>query len=262
MNRLVGLFYRFKDRLPSYTRARIAFPGVEINSVAVTELKTFFSPFRMDATNAVDVVFNATNAIQPGSDHSNIMCRSMRLDNRGFNFTLNVTSDQEVSVAIRTYLGPKFDYAGNVLNINDKRKSFFLLDVMKRELEPGVNYIRRYSKDFSHFAKDPQLFSALHENVLSAINGTSTFSFDNSNGFPARLMLPQGTKEGKPFELFFIVSPLQEPVVQPDPRFNAVGYGYVDILSYGFPFDRIINETIWPTMNMYFQNVSIMHTKR
>jgi hypothetical protein len=72
-------------------------------------------------------------------------------------------------------------------------------------------------------------------------------------------MLPKGKKGGMPYQFYFIVSPYNPPTEKPHDFISEGGYGYIDSLPYGYPFDRKIDENYWFTPNMYYYDVNIFH---
>lgn len=271
--RILKLYWQYKDNLPSYTVEEISFPGIKIETVEMDKLVTYFDKFDADITNSVDVeVYDEKStetelkkfgkiAHYQGEDFV-IYARSTRLNTVPFTYKVTVNSEKPVKGVIRAYLGPKYDSYGSVYHVNDNRENFVLLDTFVYEFSAGKNLITRSSTEFVHFVKDRTTFYELYKQVLTAYNGGEKYQLHKSEahtGFPARLMLPKGKKGGQPFQWYFIVSPYTEPTTKPQTGYEEFGYGYVDALPYGFPFDREIDETYWFTDNMYYYDVNIFH---
>jgi hypothetical protein len=271
--RILKLYWQFKDNLPSYTTEELNFPGVKIEGVEMDKLVTYFDKYDADITNAVDVeVYDEKTtgselkkfgkiAHYQGEDFV-IYARTTRLNTVPFTYKLTVTSDKAVKGVVRAYLGPKYDNFGSVYHVNDNRENFVLLDTFAYEFSAGQNVITRNSNEFIHFVADRTTFYDLYKQVMTAYNGGEKFQLHKSeahNGFPARLMLPKGKKGGQAYQWFFIVSPYTPPTTVPQTGYDEFGYGYVDALPYGYPFDREIDETYWFTDNMYYYDVNIFH---
>lgn len=274
--RIIYLYWEFKDHLEHYTYEEISFPGVKIETVEVDKLVTYFDRFDADITNSVDVeVYD-----EKTTDHSDlkkfgkiahyqgedfvIKARSLRLNNVPWTYKLNVNVEKAAKGVIRAYLGPKYDSYGNVYHVDQNKENFVLLDVFAFEFSAGKNVVSRSSSDFAFFVKDRTTYFELYKQVMKAVAGEAKFQIHTTEahtGFPARLMLPKGKIGGMPFQLYFIISPFHAPTQTPHEAYLEAGYGYVDSLPFGFPFDRKIDENVWFTPNMHYHDVNIYHKK-
>jgi hypothetical protein len=270
---LSSSYFYFKDHLPHYTYEELEYKGLKIDSAEVDKLVTYFDKFDADITNAVDVEvydekFEETSmkkfgriAHYQGEDFV-IKARTTRLNTVPFTYKLYVTATTPGKGVVRTYIGPKYDQYGSVYHIDDNKENFVLLDVFLYEFSAGKNTVTRHSNDFSFFVKDHTTFYELYKQVMTATEGTQPYQLHTSEaytGFPSRLMLPKGKKGGMPYQFYFIVSPYHPPTEKPHDYVYEGGYGYVDSLPYGFPFDRKIDENAWFTPNMYYYDVNIFH---
>lgn len=273
--KIVSYYWHFKNHLSPYTVDEISFPGVSIDSVDVDKLVTYFDYFDSDITNAVDIeVYDEKTpesslkkfgriAHYQGEDFV-IKARSKRLNYVPFTYKLHVSVDKPVKGVVRAYLGPKYDSYGNVYHVDENRENFVLLDVFPYDFVAGKNTVVRNSEQFTFYVKDRTTFFELYKQVMLAVEGKEKFQLHKTEahtGFPARLMLPKGKKGGMPFQVYFIVSPYHAPTNQPHEHYVEGGYGYVDSLPYGYPFDRPIQEFNWFTPNMYYSDVNIYHKK-
>lgn len=276
--RIIRYYWLFQDTLPSYHQSEINFSGVQIQSVEVDKLVTYFDIHDSDITNIVDVEIveeKKTDFLKFGrvshyeGQDIYIKARQYRLNHLPFTFKLNVVSGKTVPSVVRVFIGPKYDEYGYPIDINENRENFVVLDVFKYDLVSGNNIITRNSQEFSWYVKDRTTYYELYKWVMSAYNGKTTFTLDMTeahNGFPSRLMLPKGSKGGFPFQFFFIITPYHAPKVEQFSTFEhtinaGVGSGarYVDTLPFGYPFDRRIDRTVWYTPNMYYYDVNIFH---
>lgn len=126
----------------------------------------------------------------------------------------------------------------------------------------GENVISRASKQFTSTVGDVMSFEQIYKQVEEALQGQGSFYiYDNDQqcGFPDRLVLPMGSKEGTPFALYAVVSPYSQSQGYESPVFSCSGlYNYNDNKPLGFPFDRqIVDFNQFYTPNMYFKDVSI-----
>lgn len=276
--KIISYYWLFVDKLPSYTKSEVEYSGVRIESVEIDKLVTYFDVHEADITNVVDVerVYEKkTDLLKFGyashyqGEDIYIKARQYRINHLPFTFKLNAFSDKSQRSVVRVFIGPKYDDKGFVIDINENRKNFFLLDKFTYDLVSGNNVITRNSQEFSWFVKDRTTYYELYKNVMSAYNGETTFTLDMSeahNGAPNRLILPKGSKGGYPFQFFFIVTPYSSPKVEQFSTFEytinaGVGSGsrYIDTLPFGYPFDRPIDKTVWYTPNMYYYDVKIFH---
>lgn len=283
--RIIKNFYlRFYEYQSFYHLNEINFEGVKIESIEVDRLITYFDSFDADITNAIDIDLppvseQAASDIQKfgrvthyqGEDIV-IKARQLRLNHLPFKVSINVNSVKAVPAIVRVFLGPKYDVNGHVLDINENRVNYVLLDVIKYDLIAGNNVIIRESRDFAYTIQDRTTYFELYKWLWSATNSNEVpFRLENAeahNGFPNRLLLPKGKKGGQLFSLFVHVSPYYAPAVEQytgydDVISTGVGSGarWFDSLSFGYPLDRRIDQTVWNTPNMYYHDVHIFHKK-
>jgi hypothetical protein len=191
-----------------------------------------------------------------------IKARQVRLNHKPFGYTMNVKSDFAGKGVVRTFLGPK---VRNILKLDEYRNDFWEVDQYYTDLIVGNNVIKRFSKDFFWSVKDRTTYSELYRKMMMAIDGKEDFIYDMSEahcGFPDRLLLPKGNKNGKPFTLYFIITKSTKTEREVDLKFTCgVGSGkkYFDDFARGYPFDRQIDLLDFMTPNMYFKDVLIDH---
>jgi hypothetical protein len=86
----------------------------------VDELITYFEDFDIDLLNALDDTQELEDV--------EIKARVRRLNHRPFTFRITVNSDHEAMAAVRIMLGPKMDWFGQEIPINDKRLYIIEID--------------------------------------------------------------------------------------------------------------------------------------
>ena len=259
--RIVLHFQLYKLYLPPYTYNELYFPGVKVEKVDFDRLLTYFDSFDSDVTNAV---YNAPNETW-GS--FKVKIRQQRLNHKPFTYRISVKSDKSEEAIVRVYLGPKFDEYGRVIEIDQNRMNFIELDVFKYQLQTGENRIERNSRQLYWFVPDRTTSRDLYQKVVDAIGNTEQFQLDSSEafyGFPNRLLLPKGKREGQVFQVYVIVNKYQAPgraEVQQNYYFHRVGTGmnYIDNYAFGFPFDRAIVSSEFKVPNSRFQEVVVYH---
>lgn len=132
---------------------------------------------------------------------------------------------------------------------------------------PGENVINRSSKQFTSTVGDYPSFDQIYQQVEAALQGQGQFYIyenDQKCGFPDRLVLPMGSKQGTPFAIYAVVSPYnqqqsQYQQYQQNQQYSCSGiYNYNDNRPLGFPFDReIVDFNQFYTPNMFFKDVSV-----
>lgn len=293
---LLFYFYRYTGHMSPYTEKDIGFDGVQIESVNVDKLITYFDHFDADISNAVDVEYPIQGSNNNNDDgfinldipigsnsqpqsfgrvsqyHGEdfvIKARQQRLNHIPFKVSVKVKSKVATPAVVRFFLGIKHDEVGHVLNLNENRHTFFMLDAFKYDLVEGTNSIIRQSREFFNQVKDRTSYYELYKWMMMVDAGTKQWQMDNSeahSGFPNRLLLPRGKEGGQVFRLFVHVSPYVPPQVPQYSTFDAtistgIGSGsrYIDNMPLLYPLDRLIDELHWYTPNMHYEDVTIYH---
>lgn len=233
MEKFSRIYKKVTDSLEPYAHKEIIFDGVQIDSIEVDALITYFDYFDVEISNGVDIECFYD---RKGTDFV-IKARQCRLNYVPFKVNINVASSNAVPSKVRIFLGPKFDESGRTIELNENRSNFVLLDQFKHELVLGINRITRESKDFSS------------HNGLSTKSGK--VSGINSNGNFNTLLLPKGKLNGQDFILFVHISPDHSSEL-PESQF-------VDANSFGYPLNRRIDTQNWYTSNMFYRDVTIFH---
>ena len=99
---------------------QLSFPGVKVSDVAVDELVTYFEDFDIDLLNALDDTQELEDV--------EIKARVRRLNHKPFAFHITVDSEQDATAAVRVFLGPKYDWFGQEIPINEKRLYMIEID--------------------------------------------------------------------------------------------------------------------------------------
>lgn len=280
--RLIGYYLQWKGRLDAYTSDDIGFEGVEIESVDLDRLTTYFDTFDSDITNAVDIepitvtpeskgpsgkfAKKTTKTTTPTTPEDFLIkARQWRLNHLPFTLKLTVTSPKVQKAFVKIFLGPKFDEAGNEIDINENRENFYEIDKYVVDLKLGRSIISRSSNQFTMYSNDRTTYYELYKSVMSAVGGEGDLPVNFSEsvcGFPQRLMLPKGKKTGLPIQLFVIITEYRSPsrwVIQKDWFSSSNCRRDIDARSLGFPLDRDIDETNWYTPNMKYIETAIYH---
>jgi len=270
--RIVRFYFDFKDHLKPYTKDELVFQGVKIDEVVVGKLVTYFEHYDTDISNAIDVK-NYNKMDTTGEVHREfkdttwkwvVKARQMRLNHEPMTFSLDVTSDKDQKVVIRTFLAPKYDEFGYLFTLKDNRENMVKLDKFVYELKVGKNEIKRFSRDFYYTIPDGTTYLELYKRVMTTTDDVK-FGFglkDKYCGFPDRLLLPKGKVGGLQMRLFFVITPFTGTYdkVTEKVRCGKHDTKTMDDLPYGYPFDRKIkHETAFHVENMFMKDVIIFH---
>ncbi|XP_053678710.1 hexamerin-1.1-like [Anopheles nili] len=260
--RLLGFYWDFKSYLPPYTVEQLKFDGVEIKSVYVEKLVTFFEPFDVDISNGLGFNYGGGRSTWNFS----VYARKDRLNHKPFSYVLNVSSQFAGKGVVRMYMGPKMYNLGQLQYM---KKLFVEMDQYVVDLVVGDNQIKRNTRDFYYDIRDKTTYSELYMRIMKAYRGEEQFVLDMSEvhcGWPDRLLLPKGQPNGYPLSFFFIITPYYPPAREQFSTFDATytcgtgsGSKYIDALPFGFPFDREINFSNFVTKNLIFTDVSVYH---
>ncbi|XP_055324359.1 larval serum protein 1 alpha chain-like [Sitodiplosis mosellana] len=273
--RLIRYYLQWKTKLEPYTEEEIGFEGVAIEGVELDRLTTYFDIFDADITNAVDIEPMAVPAKGPLTKYGKkankmgedlmIKARQWRLNHLPFTLKLTVTSSKVQRASVKVFIGPKFDEAGNGIEINENRENFYEIDKYIVDLKAGRSIITRNSNQFTFYSNDRTTYFVLYKTVMTALSGEATLPADFSQstcGFPQRLMLPKGKKTGFAVQLFVIITEYRSPstwVIQKDWFSSSNCRRDIDARPLGFPLDREIDETIWNSPNMKYIETAVYH---
>lgn len=247
-NRIISYIIQFKKHLNPHNEA-LYFKGVEIEDVKVDKLVTFFDYYDFNATNAVYFNKEALKAYP----YSYIV-RQPRLNHKDFNIKFEMKSNVETQAVFRVFLGPKYDSNGYPIPLEDNWNHFLLLDWFTHKIVAGKNEITRSSDEFFFFREDSVSTDVLMKMLREGkVPQDMSENFDNQ---PNRMMLPKGTKDGFPFQIFVIAYPYETIPKEYEPFKSYV----LDLKAYSYPFDRpVYSEAFFKKPNMFFKDVSIFH---
>lgn len=273
--RLLSSYWKFMSHMDPYTEEELNFPGVKIDDVHVDKIETFFEPFDVDITNAIDVDHDkeadapaTLKEIKFVSDHYHVKARTMRLNHKPFDFKMTVQSDKDQEASIRVYIGPKYDEFGSHIDFNENRKNFVMLDIYKETLKKGENILHRNShKELLYYGATQTTFTQLYKHVMLAKSGEKDWPTDLLLArcqFPKNLMIPKGKKGGMKYQFYFVISPYVAPKIPFISTFNpltscGIGSGsrFLEDRAMLFPLDREIDAKHFYVPNMAFEDVEV-----
>jgi len=122
-----------------------------------------------------------------------------------------------------------------------------------------MNKIERHSYESTYVVPDEVQSEVLYKKVVKAIEGGEVFTYPGQlYGYPDRLTLPKGWKEGMPLKVFVSVSSFDETkAVEIDSP--VWGPSVMDARPLGYPLDRPIRTHNFTVPNFYTKDVLVYH---
>uniref|UniRef100_A0A0P6J5U5 Putative hexamerin 2 beta n=1 Tax=Aedes aegypti TaxID=7159 RepID=A0A0P6J5U5_AEDAE len=261
LERVLGIYWQFKNYLPPYSVEELNYDGVQITSLTIDRLVTYFEYFEADISNGIPLTHRKSE--QKSTWDYNIFAKQKRLNHKPFNYTMNVKSNIVEKGIVRMYMGPKFQ---NLRQLRLVKKYYVEMDQFVVQLEVGQNVINRSTEDFYYNIRDRSTYTDLYKRVMRGLQ-KEPYALDYSEihcGWPDRLLLPRGLPNGYDISFFIIISP-HIPAKVPQYSTYTLGCGagsgskYSDDLPFGFPFDRELDVNHFKTENMIFKDVTVYH---
>lgn len=133
-----------------------------------------------------------------------------------------------------------------------------ICSIIRVTVKSGINKIDRSSHESIFVVPDETASHIFYKKLVNSINDGTTFKYsEQPYGFPERLLLPRGKKGGMPYNLFVIISPVNQPAVQVDSP--IWGHMIDDGRSMGFPLDRPVTSLLFNVPNMHLMEVLVHH---
>nr|ACM41728.1 pro-phenoloxidase 2 [Diabolocatantops pinguis] len=239
------VFQEHKATLPPYTLQQLQFDNVNIagfsvqtdGSKAANQLETTYDQNDVNLTRGMDF-----------TPRGNVFARITHLNHKPFTYVINVNNKGTQRIGtVRIFMAPKFDERGITLLLRDQRLLFIELDRFTANLKSGNNTIQRKSTESSVTIPFEQTFRDLTTNRPTDSEGLSRFNYCGC-GWPQHMLIPKGTPEGFPCELFVMISNFNDDEVDQaadaetcDDASSYCGIRnkkYPDKRAMGFPFDR------------------------
>ncbi|XP_075980761.1 arylphorin-like [Anticarsia gemmatalis] len=217
--------------LLSYERNELYFPGVEVVNIEVKKMMTTFDYFEFDVTDALK--------IEGSNSMFKIKIGQPRLNHKQFTLRVNVSSLVSQKGLMKIYLGPKLMPG----ELAAKKNLFTLLDAFDVNLRVGSNLITRSSENMKQFSEDFMLLNNIRKNVEDAEFGLDSLplkTIESQIGYPSRLILPKGTSQGLPLQMFVFIAPYIKASIDSTSRNNLEIN--TAILSPGYPLDLMIDD--------------------
>lgn len=269
------IFMEYKNTLPPYSEDQLGFDKVRIKNVEVSalgipknEFSTFWQQSDINLSRGLDF-----------SPRGPIYVRFTHLQHAPFNIKISVENNGSSNRkgTVRIFLAPKLDERRSLFNFREQKNLFIELDRFIVDLNRGNNIITRSSTESSVTTPFEVTFRNLGDDQIPQdAEGLSLFTFCGC-GWPQHMLIPRGTPDGYPCQLFVMVSDYEYDQVdglQSTPNCdNASSYcgvrnsKYPDRRPMGYPFDRLAREgvsnvTQFITPNMALLDVNIRFTDR
>nr|AUO15572.1 hexamerin-like protein 1 [Tetrix subulata] len=258
VRRIVDMVEHYADRLPRYTRHDLEFEGLELSKVSADKMVTYFDDFET----------GLGNIMKPRTTEEamkiNIMARQPRLAHKPFSYHLTVKSNKEQNVFVRTFLGPRMDYLGRELHLDERRMDFVLLDAFEYKVGAGETAIERNSEAFSMFGPSYPSFYDIWMATEKGIKGEKPFyvqEYRHSMGYPQGLALPRGTRSGLPLTLFVFVTPATRTTSTTSDYFQDL-FPAPDDHTITYPLDRHVYDFDIDVPNARFEDVVVVHRNK
>ncbi|XP_058801563.1 arylphorin subunit alpha-like [Phymastichus coffea] len=245
-------YYRFKANQKPYKPEEIQFYEFKIESVQVDKLVTYFDLFDATISNGL-----AVESEQQAEAYL-IQARQHRLNHKPFNVVVSVNAEKAHKVAIRIFLGPKYNVHMQEIDFTEHYHEFYEMDNFIYDLSAGANKITRNCHDFFFVDHEPEPSEVYWQKVAKGIESGEQLKLQKRIfAFPERLLLPKGRPEGMPLQLFVHVAPVQsDPVLYTS---RVFGDSLVDDRAYNYPLDRPISEFDFHGANFFFKDVLVYH---
>ncbi|KOX67354.1 Arylphorin subunit alpha [Melipona quadrifasciata] len=247
--RIMDLYYRYKMRQAPYSRDELIYPNLKIESFSIDKLITYFDQF--------DTTINNGIFINENDKMSLVKVRQYRLNHKPFNFHITINSDKPMKAAIRIFLGPKYDSHHRLYELSENLKYFYEIDNWIVDLNAGLNKISRNSQDCFFTIPDQEPSEIFYSKLMESLYGDKPFTYNERIfGFPERLLLPKGKKEGMPLQLFLYISPVSSEYQYMS---RIWGNYKFDNKPFGFPLDKPLDGLNYDGPNMLFKDILIYH---
>ncbi|XP_076757695.1 hexamerin 70a [Xylocopa sonorina] len=250
--RICNYYYRYKMQQKPYDMSEIVYPSLKIESFTVDKMITYFDQFDATISNGLLIEKQKENEKMPL-----VKIRQYRLNHKPFNFHFTLNSEKPMKVAIRIFLGPKYDSNRKLMELPENLKYFYEIDNWMVNLNSGLNKVVRNSKDCFFTIPDQEPSEVFYQNIETSLNEGKPFTYNERIfGFPDRLLLPKGKKEGMPFQLFLYVSPVASEYKYSSRVWGEYKY---DNRPFGFPLDKPLYDFKYNGPNMMFKDILIFH---
>ncbi|KAJ8926016.1 hypothetical protein NQ315_009871 [Exocentrus adspersus] len=266
------IFQKFKSTLPRYTEDQLGYSGITVDEISLesnnakNNLQTLWQQSDVDLSRGLD--FQPRGAVFVRFTHLQHVPFS-------YNIVVNNSTGGNKEGTCRIFLSPKHDERGNPWLFRDQRNMMVELDKFRVNLKQGRNIIKRASTQSSVTIPFERTFRDLDTNRPTGGDALAQFNFCGC-GWPQHMLIPKGTPEGMPCQLFVMISNYADDRVDQDvsgicndaESFCGIkDRKYPDRRNMGYPFDRQPRDGVnslqeFLTPNMRVQDVTIKFNNR
>lgn len=262
------IFMEYKHTLPAYTLPQLSYDGVRIKNVEVSapgiprnEFSTFWQQSDINLSRGLDF-----------SPRGPIYARFTHLQHAPFTVKINVENrGGRRRGTVRIFLAPKYDERNAQISLREHKNMFIELDRFVVELNEPNTVIERSSLESSVTVPFETTFRDLDSNrPAEGSNDLATFNFCGC-GWPQHMLIPKGSPEGFPCQLFVMISDYEQDKVdspQSTPQCdNSSSYcgvrdsKYPDRRAMGFPFDRTPRAGVSSLEQFLTPNMAVLDMK-
>ncbi|XP_071448698.1 phenoloxidase 2-like [Hetaerina americana] len=267
------LFQTHKRTLPSYPTSRLEFQGIRMMDLEVitkergkNEMMTFWQQNDVDLSRGLDFTPRGT-----------VFARLNQLQHAPFTYKIKVenNSNTQRTGTVRIFLAPKFDERGLPMLFRDQRLLFIELDkfVITLRASPKITTITRESTQSSITIPFSSTFRDLEARPNGMTDALEAFNYCGC-GWPQHMLIPKGSAEGFPCQLFVMISDIKDDRVEGVTGTNGAcaesasfcgirDQKFPDARPMGYPFDRVPRTGVdtlqqFLTPNMIVSDVCIV----
>ncbi|XP_059608144.1 phenoloxidase 2-like [Phlebotomus argentipes] len=242
-----NLLSEYKYTLAPYTDEQLACPGIKVDKVNLIvnqkytkELCTFWQWDDVNMSLGLD--FN-------GDGSEPVYIRFCHINHEEFVYKINVTNstDKPIKCTVRIFMFPVRNENGTNFEMDMFRRNAIEMDRTTATFPPGETKFFRSSKDSNVTVPFDRTFSTAWKQDAETLRSMQASIC--ACGLPHYHLLPIGTADGFPCNLFVMLTPYELDKTNDDINVacndNAVFCGikdrkYPDKRAMGFPFDRVL----------------------
>ncbi|XP_055610031.1 phenoloxidase 8-like [Uranotaenia lowii] len=245
------LFEAYKRKLAPYKKQQLGFPGITVKDVSVqvtsgkaatNRLLTFWQRSQVDLAVGLDF-----------GPEGNVLATFTHLQHAPFVYRITAINDSQKPKrgTVRIFLAPIYYPFGKPIPFDQQRRYAIELDKFVVDLTPGANNIVRRSDQSSVTIPFERSF---RRQDISVMPNAENYRFCNC-GWPDHLLLPKGSPEGLPYDLFVMISDYKGDSINQefDEHVNCNDshsycglrdQRYPDRRNMGYPFDRTVPKEV------------------
>ncbi|XP_076223003.1 phenoloxidase 1-like [Nomia melanderi] len=245
-----NIFIEYKNTLPAYSKEQLEYPHIEVEDIELTTngqpniLNTFFTTREIDLSQGLAF-----------ADGGPIKVRYTHLDYVRFTYKIVVNNRDNAKKkgTVRIFMAPQQNERKEPFGFSMQKTLMIEMDKFSVEIPPGQYAIKRESNKSSVTVSIDRIFENTPDNYKTNPNDDKSNLDICKCGWPDNMLVPKGTVEGFPMDLFVMVSDYSGDLVEQDePTGCKVADSYCglrdrkypDARPMGYPFDRPAQEGV------------------